>query len=101
MTGGGGGRRFNACPATDWTEPRPRSRVPPSVTKGSQSQGGSPAAHGADGRVRRAFTQTRTILSLFRELALGKTEPYDALCQLFDQETAQGKSMEASSRRNS
>ncbi len=47
----------------------------------------------ADGQVRLAFTQAKTILSLFRELALGKTEPCNELCQLFDQETAQGQSM--------
>ena len=33
-----------------------------------------------DGQVRLAFTQAKTILTLFRELALGKTEPYSELC---------------------
>jgi SNF2 family DNA or RNA helicase len=52
----------------------------------------------ADGQVRLAFTQAKTILSLFRELALGKNEPYHQLCQLFDEETGHGKSMEPYSR---
>jgi hypothetical protein len=47
----------------------------------------------ADGQVRLAFTQSKTILSLFRELALGKIEPYHELCRLFDEETSQGQSM--------
>jgi hypothetical protein len=52
----------------------------------------------ADGQVRLAFAQAKTILSLFRELALGKTEPYSQLCQLFDEETSQGHAMDAYSR---
>ncbi len=52
----------------------------------------------ADGQVRLAFTQAKTILSLFRELAIGKSEPYNELCQLFDQETSQGQSMGTYSR---
>lgn len=47
----------------------------------------------ADGQVRLAFTQAKTILSLFRELALGKTEPYVELCRLFDRQTQQGGDM--------
>jgi SNF2 family DNA or RNA helicase len=49
----------------------------------------------ADGQVRLTFTQAKTILMLFRELALGKTEPYEELCRLFDQQTEQGQSMSA------
>lgn len=48
----------------------------------------------ADGQVRLAFTQAKTILSLFRELALGKTEPYEQLCRLFDRQTEQGAKMD-------
>jgi SNF2 family DNA or RNA helicase len=45
------------------------------------------------GEVRLAFTQAKTILNLFRELALGKTEPYDELCRIFDRRTEQGNDM--------
>ncbi len=51
----------------------------------------------ADGEVRLAFTQVKTILNLFRELALGQTEPYAELCRLFDRQTAQGTDMTACS----
>jgi SNF2 family DNA or RNA helicase len=47
----------------------------------------------ADGQVRLTFTQAKTILNLFRELALGKTEPYGDLCRLFDRQTEQGHDM--------
>ena len=47
----------------------------------------------ADGQVRLAFTQVKTTLNLFRELALGKTEPYSELCRLFDRQTEQGADM--------
>jgi superfamily II DNA or RNA helicase len=47
----------------------------------------------ADGQVRLTFTQSKTILNLFRELALGKAEPYAELCRLFDRQTEQGRSM--------
>jgi SNF2 family DNA or RNA helicase len=46
-----------------------------------------------DGEVRLAYTQVKTILNLFRELSLGKTEPYGELCRLFDRETENGASM--------
>jgi hypothetical protein len=49
----------------------------------------------ATGEVRLAFTQPKTALNLFRELALGKSEPYVELCRLFDQRTAQGAEMGA------
>lgn len=47
----------------------------------------------ANGEVRLAFTQAKTILNLFRELALGKTAPYLELCRLFDHETEQGNNL--------
>jgi hypothetical protein len=50
------------------------------------------------GEVRLAFTQSKTILNLFRELALGKSEPYVELCRLFDRQTAQGADMRTYSR---
>ena len=43
--------------------------------------------------MRLTFTQAKTILNLFRELALGKAEPYAELCRLFDRQTAQGADM--------
>jgi SNF2 family DNA or RNA helicase len=49
----------------------------------------------ADGEVRLAFTQSKTVLNLFRELALGQTEPYVELCRLFDRQTEQGGDMRA------
>ncbi len=48
----------------------------------------------ADGQVRLAFTQSKTILTLFREFALGKTEPFAELCRLFDAQTQQGHHMD-------
>jgi superfamily II DNA or RNA helicase len=47
----------------------------------------------ADGQVRLTFTQAKTILNLFRELALGKSEPFIELCRLFDRQTGQGAEM--------
>jgi SNF2 family DNA or RNA helicase len=52
----------------------------------------------ADGEVRLAYTQVKTILNLFRELALGHAEPYTELCRLFDRATANGSDMGAQSR---
>ena len=52
----------------------------------------------ADGEVRLAFTQSKTALNLFRELALGKAEPYAELCRLFDRQTEQGGDMRTYSR---
>ncbi len=51
-----------------------------------------------DGEVRLAYTQIKTILNLFRELALGKTEPYTELCRLFDRTTQNGNNMSRQSR---
>jgi hypothetical protein len=52
----------------------------------------------ASGEVRLAFVQAKTVLNLFRSLALGKAEPYVELCRLFDRQTAQGADMRAYSR---
>lgn len=52
----------------------------------------------ADGEVRLAFTQSKTVLNLFRELALGKAQPYVELCRLFDRQTEQGDDMRTYSR---
>lgn len=52
----------------------------------------------ATGEVRLAFTQAKTILNLFRELALGKSEPYLELCRLFDCRTENGSDMREHSR---
>lgn len=52
----------------------------------------------ADGEVRLAFTQSKTVLNLFRELALGKSEPYAELSRLFDRQTDQGADMRLYSR---
>lgn len=49
----------------------------------------------ADGQVRLTFTQAKTTLNLFRELALGKSEPYIELCRLFDRQTGQGSDLRA------
>ena len=47
----------------------------------------------ATGEVRLAFVQAKTVLNLFRSLALGKSEPYVELCRLFDRQTEQGADM--------
>ena len=52
----------------------------------------------AGGEVRLAFTQSKTVLNLFRELALGKSESYAELCRLFDRQTEQGGDMSTYSR---
>jgi hypothetical protein len=49
----------------------------------------------ATGEVRLAFVQAKTVLNLFRTLALGKSEPYVELCRLFDRQTEQGSDMRA------
>jgi hypothetical protein len=46
-----------------------------------------------DGEVRYNFTAPKPILELFRLLCQGKTEPYAALCQLFNAETQNGADM--------
>ena len=47
-----------------------------------------------DGTVRFTFTQAKNSLTLFQKLCAGKTEPYQMLCDLFDQETGNGQKME-------
>jgi len=46
-----------------------------------------------DGQVRYNFTAPKQILEIFRALCSGKTEPYSALCELFDKETGNGEDM--------
>jgi SNF2 family DNA or RNA helicase len=43
-----------------------------------------------DGNVRLGFAQPKQVLGIYRELCVGKTIPYENLCTLFDQETADG-----------
>ncbi len=47
-----------------------------------------------DGTVRFNFTQAKTALSMFQKLSAGKTEPYKALCDMFDRETDGGNNMD-------
>ena len=47
-----------------------------------------------DGTVRFTFTQAKNVLSMFQKLSVGKTLPYQALCDLFDQETGNGAKMD-------
>jgi superfamily II DNA or RNA helicase len=47
-----------------------------------------------DGAVRFAFGQPKPILEAWRALSLGHTEPLDALCNAFDDETDQGERLE-------
>lgn len=47
-----------------------------------------------DGTVRFTFTQAKNVLSMFQKLSVGKTAPYQALCDLFDQETGGGAKMD-------
>jgi superfamily II DNA or RNA helicase len=46
-----------------------------------------------DGMVRFSFTHPKQILEIMRALCAGKTQPYDDLCRLFDQQTQQGHAM--------
>ena len=48
-----------------------------------------------DGTVRFGFAQPKQILEILRILCAGKTAPYEALCNLFDQETKSGGDMRA------
>jgi SNF2 family DNA or RNA helicase len=43
-----------------------------------------------DGTVRFTFTQAKNVLSMFQKLCVGKTSPYQELCDLFDHETKNG-----------
>lgn len=46
------------------------------------------------GTVRLAFGQPKPILAAWRALSLGRTEPFEALCNAFDEETHQGEKLE-------
>ena len=46
-----------------------------------------------DGTVRYNFTAPKQVLEIFRALCQGKTEPYAALCKLFDAQTRHGQEM--------
>lgn len=46
-----------------------------------------------DGEVRYNFTSPKQILEIFRAVSQGKTEPYAAICELFDAETKDGEDM--------
>lgn len=47
-----------------------------------------------DGAVRFAFGQPKPILEAWRALSLGRTEPFEALCNAFDDETERGEKLE-------
>ena len=47
-----------------------------------------------DGSVRLGFGQPKPILEAYRALCLGHDEPFEALCNAFDDETDQGEKME-------
>ncbi len=49
----------------------------------------------SDGSVRFTFTQPKQVLELFQVLCVGQSAPYEQLCKLFDQETADGDDMHA------
>lgn len=48
-----------------------------------------------DGNVRFGFAHPKQILNIYRELCQGKTTPYETLCELFDEQTENGKNMGA------
>ncbi|HEX8365978.1 MAG TPA: helicase-related protein [Allosphingosinicella sp.] len=47
-----------------------------------------------DGAIRFAFGQPKPILEAWRALSLGRTEPFEALCNAFDDETEQGEALD-------
>lgn len=47
-----------------------------------------------DGTVVRGFAQPKPILEAWRALSMGHTEPFEALCNAFDDETEQGQKLE-------
>ena len=47
----------------------------------------------SDGAVRYNFTAPKQVLEIFRALCQGQTEPHEALCKLFDQQTKHGQDM--------
>lgn len=48
-----------------------------------------------NGDIRFSFTQPKQILEMFRMLSSGRQEYFEDLCRLFNEETGQGKNMEA------
>ena len=46
-----------------------------------------------DGTVRFTFTQAKNALSMFQKLSVGRTAPYQTLCDMFDRETGDGADM--------
>jgi hypothetical protein len=46
-----------------------------------------------DGTVRYNFAQPKQILEIYRLLCVGKTVPYEEICNLFDKETGDGSDM--------
>jgi SNF2 family DNA or RNA helicase len=46
-----------------------------------------------DGKVRRNFVEAKHTLEIFKMLCIDKDEPYEALCQLFDDQTSDGSDM--------
>jgi ERCC4-related helicase len=49
----------------------------------------------ADGAVHYNFTAPKQVLEIFRALCQGQTQPHEALCKLFDQQTKHGQDMSA------
>ena len=47
-----------------------------------------------DGTIRHSFAAPKSILDAMRALCLGKSEPFEALCAAFDEETGKGAKME-------
>lgn len=47
-----------------------------------------------DGSIRYSFTQAKASLDLMRGLCAGKNEAFERLCELFDQQTENGRNME-------
>ena len=47
-----------------------------------------------DGAIRLAFGQPKPVLEAWRALSLGRAEPFEALCNAFDDETEQGEKLE-------
>lgn len=47
-----------------------------------------------DGSIRHGFASPKTILDAMRALCLGRNEPFEALCKVFDDETGKGSNME-------
>ena len=50
------------------------------------------------GEVRYNFTAPKQVLEIFRAVSQGKSEPYAKLCELFDEQTDDGKDMSQFSR---